>query len=485
MPKTRTGLITAFLASYLAAAPSLPSEKRKFEARDLVAAHALSDLQISPDGKWLAFVVSSPDESRNRMTAEIWIAATDGSGIRRLTNSPGSDTHPRWSPDGSSIAFLSDRREVTQVFSLPLAGGEARQITRLKTRVHGFEWAPDGKQIALLAALPPDQDAEQKKKKQGDAFIFGTGRPRSQVWVQAVADGEGPPATVITDGRFHIEDLSWDSTGRRIAVITAPDSEADAAYEAACAIVDVSSRRLSIVPACSGARAIDFSPGSEILALVRPFDGKGVSRHDLLLLRDGASDRNVSASIDRDIDRFRWSRDGKSIYFSANTGAHSVLYRARVPGWNLEILRESQGVIKDLQADSRGRLYVIGSGHNSADEIWVVSPPAAPERLTRFNGWLDDISLGKTEVVRWKSKDGLEIEGLLVVPADSRAGLSYPMIVEPHGGPRGQRDASFDAQSQFFAARGYLVLKPNFRGSTGYGDRFTKGNVGDWGELPF
>jgi dipeptidyl aminopeptidase/acylaminoacyl peptidase len=349
--------------------------------------------------------------------------------------------------------------------------------------VQRFEWSPDGTRIALTASRPLDDEETKRRREQGDAYTLGSEHPRHQVWILAIAGGD---ARAVTDGRYHTEHLSWSRDSSKLALVTAPNAEADASVDSGIVILEPANGNITRVRDSQRAEAFAYSSSSEDVAYLRPFDGKGISRRDLFIRRSGASAaKNITETLDRDVDKFTWSRDGKSVYFILRKGAHSVFYRSDPAGERLEKLRESQGVVKDLQVDAQGKLYGIASSTVTGEEIWAVAPPGQPERLTNLNEELQTINLGKTEIVRWQSSDGLEVEGLLVTPPDLQASKRYPLIVDPHGGPRGHRDASFDPQSQFFAARGYAVLKPNFRGSTGYGDRFTRGNVGDWGTLPF
>lgn len=443
----------------------------------------LSDLQLSPDGRWLAFVVSSADEERNRMTSDVWLAATRGSDFRRLTYHPGSDNHPRWSPDGSVLAFLSDRQGNAQVYLSKLTGGDPQPFSRLRTAVQRFEWSPDGARIALTASRPVDEEESRRRREQGDAYTLGSEHSRHQVWILSVAGGD---ARAVTDGRYHTENLSWSPDSAKLALVTAPNSEADASLDSEIRILEPAIGSISEFRDSQRAESFAYSTASELVGYLRPFDGKGISRRDLFIRRFSAGvAKNITETLDRDVDKFVWSQDGKSVYFTLKKGTHSVFYRSDPAGERIEKLRESQGVIKDFQVDAQGKLYGIASSTITGDEIWAVAPPAQPERLTNLNEEFQAINLGKTEIVRWQSTDGLEVEGLLVTPPDLQTSKRYPLIVDPHGGPRGHRDASFDPQSQFFAARGFVVLKPNFRGSTGYGDRFTRGNVGDWGTLPF
>lgn len=475
-------LSAALIVSFLYGVAQ-PANKRSFSAEDITTLRTLSDAQVSPDRQGAVFVVTAADTEKNLFTSDLWVVRTDGSQLQRLTYHPASDTHPRWAPDGKSIAFLSDRGDGTQVYQLSLAGGEARQLTKWKTPVGSFEWFPDGRSLLLVAPAPDSPEVESRKKKQDDAFLLGDQFARSQLWI---FDLQTADSRALTPSGFHASGSAVEPGGKKIAFVVTPSPEADSSYDAVARWVDVAGATVSGLAESSRAGDLAWSPQGEKLASIRPFDGKGISRADLFTYSTaGGSPKNLSASLDLEVDHFRWTPSGSGIVFEVKRGVHSVLYSVDVASGGMQPLQERKGIVKDFDLAGQDTVVFVGTSADEPDELWIAEGQTTPRRLTHFNEPAASLSLATVEVIRWKNGNDWEIEGLLYKPSSSAARPPYALLVDPHGGPRGHRTYSFDPTAHYFASAGYAVFQPNFRGSTGYGDRFVKGNVADWGPGPF
>jgi dipeptidyl aminopeptidase/acylaminoacyl peptidase len=472
-PARSAGLIAAAILAIAARAP------RPFTPDDIVTFKSVNNLIVSPDGRRVAFLVREADMDEARPEGNLWIAMLDGSGSpRQITFAKGTESSPAWSPDGRRIAFLARRGDATNVWTMRIDGGEARAFADSKGSFSAFAWSPDGARLAVVGPPEDTEEEARRRRQKDDGYVVGRQWRNHRVWIVR-AEGEKPAA--VTDGARHVRAVRWSPDGRTLALITTPDPEADAAEEARAEIVDAATGRVRMVPGSSQADAIEWAPGGQALAFTRGFDGRGISRQDLFVWRlDGGAPVNLTAAIDRDIEDLFW-RDAGSIVVHYSQGAIDVV----------ATLDASSGLITDMWKPgfSIGDVAPAGAGWafvraDRPPEVWHVSGDAEPQVLTSLNAAAADLPLGTVEIVKWKWPAG-EIEGVLVLPPDFSSSRRYPLIVNPHGGPRGHSQADFDPLSSFFASRGFVVFKPNFRGSTGYGHEFTRGNVLDWGAGPF
>jgi dipeptidyl aminopeptidase/acylaminoacyl peptidase len=293
----------------------------------------------------------------------------------------------------------------------------------------------------------------------------------------------------LTDGALHVRSVAWSPDGSRLAISVAPNAEADASEDAQAQVIEVASGTAHDVPGSDLAGSLTWSPDGRRLAFTRAFDGRGISREDLHVWEAGSSTaaRNISQAIDRDVEALFWTPDGRAVDVLVSHGASHSLVRVAVDGGQPQSpqrFSHSVGVVArggDVQVFSRtdrpAELHVSTGSRGPAS----AGPTPA---LTSINAAAREIQLPTAEAIRWKGAPG-EVEGVLFKPFGYEATRRYPLLVNPHGGPRGHSNLDFDAAVAYWTSLGYVVLKPNFRGSTGYGDAFTKGNVEDWGAGPF
>lgn len=455
---------------------------------DLFTLKSVSDPQLSPDGRWVAYVVTEVDLKAGESNSDIWLVPAAGGEAIKLTTSKKSDNSPRWSPDGKRIAFISAREEKTQIFLISPFGGEAEKLTDHKTAPSNIEWSPDGKKILFVAQDPPTEQEEKKKKEKDDAFRFDQEFKMSHLWVIDVATKK---STQLTKGNdYTVSQPRWSPEGSRIVFVTHPTPRPDDGSLSdvwVYAFADSTARKLTTNNGPDTAPI--WSPdGGTIAYLSRPGDLIAVGNQHLHLIpASGGLPKNISASFDASLSNMRWSPDGSRIYFTSSQSVTSHLYSIDVK--TNKVTQHTTGA------------FVLGSPSFSRDGKWVVftqqSEVQAPElfiaavnswkstKLTSTNPILDSLKLGKADTMRWKSYDGLEIEGLVLYPADYQPGKSYPLLVYGHGGPTSAYIRTFPASwgnlGQFYASNGWVVFYPNFRGSTNYGEKFMQANIKDWG----
>jgi dipeptidyl aminopeptidase/acylaminoacyl peptidase len=489
-----SGLLTGMAA----ATPA----QRPFALEDVVSIRSILDLSLSPDGRAAAFTVRLADLAGNRYEKDLWSVGLDGGApARRLTFTPSADAAPRWSPDGSRIGFLSDRGGTAQVWALPAAGGDPEALTAHGQPIVAFDWAPDGRRLLLVAPAAETEPEAKRRKEADDAYVEGRQWRNGQLFIADLSE-PGRPLTPLTDGTRNVTASAlWSPDGARVAFISTPTPEADADEEAKVQILELAGKTVRDVPGSDRATAIAWAPGGRILAFVAPFDGKGISRQDLFLWSvgpdaargvaapGGGSPVDVTRDLDRDVEQARFSRDGLSIDVLFSRGATQAVARLELPDGRRSAapsarpprtVWEAGQTVGAFERAGGGWVYVRD---DVPEELWTAGPDGKGRRLTRINEEADGIDLPTSEAVRWESPAGA-IEGILVRPAGHDPSRRCPLVVKPHGGPRAHSNLALDPQACYLASRGYLVLKPNVRGSTGYGDAFVKGNIADWGDGP-
>jgi dipeptidyl aminopeptidase/acylaminoacyl peptidase len=447
---------------------------------DVVAFATIRELAVSPDGRRAVIAVRRGDLAAGRFRTELWAVDLAGPAPeRQLTFGEGGASNVRWSPSGRDVAFIARRGERAQVWALAADGGEARPLTAQAEAVSAFEWAPDGQRLLLLAPAPETEAEVRRRTEKDDARADGSQWRRDRLWV---APASGGPAAVLTDGARHAQAAAWSPDGRSIAVVTTATPEADSSLDARLEVVDVATREARQVPGADLAADPAWSPDGRSLAFVRPFDGREISRNDAFVWTVGADRaRDVSAAIDRDVSDVRWAPDGTALEVKHAIGTFTAVTRVEVAtGRALAAWAPGRSLVHAARAGA-GWVFVPG---DAPAEVWVAGRAGeAPRRCTALNAGLAGRALPPLETLRWRSGTS-DVEGVLARPEASGRG-PLPLIVIPHGGPRDHSLATFDPQAAYLTGRGYLVLRPNFRGSTGYGDAFTRGNVADWGAGPF
>jgi dipeptidyl aminopeptidase/acylaminoacyl peptidase len=464
-----------FLAALVAAHATVAHAQRPFALEDMAAFRSIPDVALSPDGRRAVFAVRTTILSENRTQTDLWAVPVDGSApARQLTFDRAAESGLRWSPDGTRIAFLADRDGTRQVWALPVGGGEAARLTSHPQPIAAFDFSPDGSQVAFLAAPDTSDDEKRREREKDDGYLLGAQWRNHRVWIGA---------RQLTDGRLHVRSLAWSPDGGRIAVTVAPTAEADASQDARAQVIDVASGQAEDVPGGALAGNLAWSPGGGLLAFTRPFDGRAISRDDVHVWQVGSREaaRNISAAVDRDAEELLWTPDGRAVDVKIAHGVTHSIARVQVGGGPPQVLHRFTHSIGVLAGGGGARVF---TRTDKPAELYAWVPDGPPRPLTSLNASASQVQRPSAEAVRWKGPIG-EVEGVLFTPFGYDAARRYPLVVNPHGGPRGHSTLDFDSAAAYWTSLGYLVLKPNFRGSTGYGDAFTRANVEDWGDGPY
>ena len=463
---------------------------------DLLRIRNIEEARISPAGDRVAYVLSEIDLAKNATRSSIWLIKTAGGTPLRLTAGPGRDETPRWSPDGKEMAFISDRDGSNQIWLIDLAGGEARKPVPIEGGASSFAWSPDGRKIAFLARSPKPSGKEKVLNGLDDVIIFDQDVPGLQLFVLDPASGE---TSRLTPDPSAVTDFSWSPDGKKIAFAAQPSPRIQDLFRTDIYTVDLETRVIRDLVKRPGIDTFPrFSPdGRQVAFLSTEGKTEWIANWYLCLVpAEGGAPRNITPKFDEFMFTPQWSPDGRRIFFQSPAGLRNELYSVSPETGELRPLLGGDFVWSDFSFSAKAeRMAFLGTNSVTPTEVFVSSPDKfSPVRLTFTNPQLQDVSLGAQEIVHWKSPDGLEIEGLLLLPPDSPAGKPYPLLTYVHGGPSGRFAAEFSPQIgspypiqaecyplQVLAGLGYAVFMPNPRGSYGYGEKFRKANLLDWG----
>ena len=458
--------------------------KRAMTAVDLLNIPRIDDPQMSGDGRRIVFSMRTTDWPGNRRVSQIWRVDADGSGLRRLTSIDAGAAGARWSPDGTTIAFLSRG----QIWVMSAQGGGARQISQHATNVADLAWHPDGGSIYFVASDPPTDEQRERDRLRGDIRVLDAA-PLRHLWKLVVTDRK---ETRITGGEYSIASYKIAPNGDRIIVSRRPTPlPADADLSELWSLAADGSNPLQLtknrIPEASG----ELSPdGSKVLFLARANPREQPYYNAAVFIVDsrGGKVRAVTPDFAHEVLAAGWSTDSKSIWAVVNMGVHSQLFRIdAASGRRTQLTKGDHSIIGEpyWSVVNDRQVFVIDEPERIG-EIWTYSTAAAaPVRVTHVYNYLArTFALPRQERIQWKGIDGVTIEGILSYPIGYEAGRRYPVVVQLHGGPEasdrfGWGSILYNYQPAW-AGRGYAVLRPNYRGSSGYGNAFYREPIGGY-----
>jgi dipeptidyl aminopeptidase/acylaminoacyl peptidase len=491
----RARLAVAALACVLfvssVTAQDQPSSAQAAEGRrgrtfvDALEQPIVGDPQLSPDGRQILFTIDRADWKQNRRVGHIYRVNADGSGQVQLTFGDRGEGSPRWSPDGKMVAFTTrrDPDAANQIYLLNVDGGEARRLTNHPTAAGNITWAPDGNTIYFVAADDKSTEEKDKDRVRDDVYSFEENNFKQRhLWT---TDLEGRTKR-ITEGDWNVSNYELSADGKRIVMQRMPSPLLEFTDRGEVWVMDANgsnARQLTSnrVPEGNASLSPD---GSTVLFTSGSTEAGEIYYNDKLFLvpASGGAARILLPNVDYGVENAMWSKDGKTIYFTANMGVHNEIMRVEVANKEVAQLTKGDHSIGSWSFAEASGLHVFT--RNSIDrpsEIYTMAQGAAPRRVTAvFDDDLATFKMARQEKITWKGQDGVTIEGLLTYPLDYQPGTKYPLIVQTHGGPAASDRFGFSTENQVYAAKGYAVLRPNYRGSTGYGDTFLRDMVGGY-----
>jgi dipeptidyl aminopeptidase/acylaminoacyl peptidase len=468
--------------------PRAKDGRKLLTAVDLLKIAAVSGPRVSPDGTRVAYTVSETKMEKDKEwknATQVWVVPTAGGKAQQYTRGDKSATAPEWSPDGTMLAFLTDREKdgERQVWMIRADGGEAWAVTTHKGGVSGFRFSPDGKQLLLSATDQPAKDEEDRKKVKDDTIVMDRDIKMTHLWLWNI---EKKDEKRLTEGNFTVSDPQWSPDGMHITYTTRPTPRADDGSLSDAWIMTVSgSEKKNLEQGVASSDTARWSPDGKWIAFTgSPDPSGGVSNTFLYLIpAGGGSPKELTTKFDLSVGTPVWSRDGKTIYFSTNVLEANEVYSCDVASGEVKQLSRRGGSTGITEITRDGKIVGTTSGAKQPTELYLANADfSSLKPLTDHNAWLKDFQLADTEIVKWKSKDGTDVEGLLTKPVGYEAGKKVPFLLNPHGGPTGASLNNFSGTIQVLAANGFAVLQPNFRGSTGKGLAFAQANKNTWGK---
>jgi dipeptidyl aminopeptidase/acylaminoacyl peptidase len=486
--------------------------KRLFQPEDVHRIKNVGDVAISPDGEWVAYRVGTTDPDKDETSSDLFMVSWDGSTRIQLTHTADSgERHPRFSPDGKYLAFIAARNDgksddgddpkgKSQVWLLNRSGGEAQRLTEMPGGVSGFEWSPDSARLVLESFDPEEEDDADETDEPShdtpkpivvDRYLFKSdgldwlGHRYERLYLFDVATKE---ASLLTPGNFDSSQPAWSPDGDLIAFTSKRQGDPDRHQNTDIYVMDAeagaTARQVTTWAGPDSNPA--FSPDGDEIAYLQGGPPKYAWQDPsqvAVISVTGGEPRFPAGDIDRYVSSPTWSRNGRSLYFRLESDRIQSVANVAARGGSVRTIYpadDEPGVVRSFGVGRKGVVAVTTFVHKPS-EIYRADDGMA---LSEHNRELvESIDWAAVETYDSVSKDGTTVGSMLLKPPGYRAGASYPTIAYVHGGPVGQDGYDFDYMSQVLAAQGYLVVNPNYRGSSGRGREFARAIFGDWGNL--
>lgn len=475
---------------------------------EVISLRQVRNPEISPNGQHILFQITSTDWENNRFDTEIWISK-DGQTPFQLTHSPeGNSYHPRWSPNGEWIGFLAKRGEKTQIHVIRAEGGEAFPLSNTSHDISDFEWSPDGSQIAFRQPEDKSSSDKARKEKYGEFTVEDKEFEMSRLWIlpfdpaaltRTILPAElkdslkklGPQPEMLLDSvDYTVGNFEWSPDGKRIAFQHQPDPLINSFFKSDISLLDLKTREvIPLVQNTSADAIVAWSPdGKAILYQTHLSDTLSNYYRNTNYFRidvDGSGNKQLAKDFDENLYSLGWNEQG--IFGVAYQKTLRHLYRIDPTTGAVAKILQTPPRIYDISFSKNGRRVAFtGEDDNSLTEVFIMDYPGKiSKKLTDLTGQINDWKVAQSEIISWKSKDGQVIEGVLHKPQDYDPAKKYPLFVVIHGGPAGislpDPTPAYVYPLLQWLNKGALVLRPNYRGSAGYGEAFRALNVENLG----
>ena len=466
-----------------------------------VKVKALANVQVSPDAAKVAYTVSNEvmTADKSEFVTQIWLASTDGREAHQLTFADKSSTNPKWSPDGKWLAFTSTRKDnKSNLYLLRIEGGEAEALTDVKSGVGDFEWSPDGKSIAYALTDPKSDDEEKNDKSRNDFRWVDEKIKAARLYVLPIAKdaaGKRDARKLTTDNRS-VTGFNWSPDGRTIIFSHVSDPRGNFWPSSDVSIIDVSSGKVTPFAATAAAESSPtYSPDGKWVAMsVTDVPVRWAQSGRIAIFpASGGTPRMIPASNDGQPNIAGWEGDSSKLYFTEAKGTGTAVYFVDVARGTISLEHYSDALVTSFGLNSAGNAVgFVMQKPDAPPEVFVAkNGDKKTTQVTHVNDEIAKMPVGRTELIKWKNpKDGREIEGLLTYPVGYRPGTKVPFLLNIHGGPAGVFAQNYiGGRGAYplatFAQRGYAILRPNPRGSSGYGTEFRQANIKDWGGMDY
>ena len=457
--------------------------------------HQVSGLAISPDGAQVAYVVREPlmEGEKSEYLSHIWVATADGSRNVRFTRGEHSASSPAFSPDGQWLAFSTARSGENQIWVIPMAGGEARQVTDAKAGVGQFRWSPAGDAFAIVMRDPETDEEEKDSKEKRDVILVDQNFKFGHLYTvpfdpEATETAE---AARVTEGDFHVTGFDWSPDGSQLVFAHQADPRINTGrLSGDIAVVSASGGDVAQLVTGPGVESSPrWSPDGSLIAYTSTGDQpEPVGLSDLNVVDPETGDSRVLPETpNRSVSILGWSADSDEVFLNEFLGTTRHVIAVPVGGGAIRQVSEGAGVVGAAAMAAAGTLALTWQTTDEPAEVYVTGMGAfEPKRVSAVTADAPRPPMGRTELLSWEAPDGTPVEGLLTYPVGHEDGTRVPLVLNVHGGPSGVFTQSFTGSPsiymiQYFAQEGFAVLRPNPRGSTGYGKEFRYANFMDWG----
>lgn len=453
---------------------------------------SVSNPQLSPDGKWVAYTLTKTNWDENSFDTDVWLVSTTTGERFQLTNSKKSNNSPAWSPDGKWLAFLSTRDDKSQLYLISPTGGEARPLTKFETGVTAFKWSPGGRQIIFSATVPDGKPDKERKEKYSDYEVVRDDYKMVHLYLLDSLTNEKPaqPKALTKGSTFSVGSFVISPDGQKIAFDAAKNPDLINGHTSDLYVLTLGDTVTRKIVSLKGPDQNPvWSPNGQQIAFTTANENEFYFYTNRLIATvsaTGGTPNILTNTFDENANLLDWTADG--ILFSGYQKTTAHLFRLDPATQKIERLTKPDNLIATQFSFSKDgqQMAFVGAMPNQYAEIQTSAVKTfVPKTLTNMSAQLSPFKMSTREVVSWKSADGNTIEGILIKPANFDPSRKYPLLVVIHGGPTGIDLPSVTADRYYpieqFTAKGALVLRPNYRGSAGYGGKFRALNVKNLG----
>jgi dipeptidyl aminopeptidase/acylaminoacyl peptidase len=469
--------------------------KRPIAPSDILRLQNITDPQVSPDGQWVAYSLSSVDKDKDKRNLDVWMISWDSKQSVQLTSSPDGESSPRWSPDGRFLSFVSTRNgdKDSQLWLLDRRGGEGKKLTDLKGELEEYEWAPNGKTVALVIRDKDYSDSAKTKIRTPyviDRYHFKEDRKgyldRRAAHLYLL-DVETKKLDTLTAGTYDETAPVWSPDSKQIAFVSNRTADPDKNENTDLFVIEA--RTKAPMKQLTTWAGVDnnpvWSPDGTQIAYLRSTASTNFIMYDQPVLSvipaAGGEPKLVSTVLDRPVRNPRWSVDGKTIAVLVDDDRRTYVGAYELVSGKLNRVAYDDCAYADLEQNPKGGWATLMSKPQLPAELYAVENGNVRRLTTIQDAFVAPLQLATVEGFTSRSKDGTQVENMLFKPANASSGQKMPTILFIHGGPVGQDNFGFDLSRQILAGGGYVVAGVNYRGSSGRGLAFCKAIYGDWG----